>query len=1243
MLVATLTWMVPRSSPLKEPLDDSEPIPPEAPIIEDERGEEDQAGPEDPEINCLEDEEGARDHPAESPGNAEEATRELGVDGHEAPDLQVPDGFEIRTYRMASPMSSKSSKEVTQTVLELYLRLNIDGFVITRFHTDRGREFSNQLRRWFISRGVACTRTSGDNPQSNGRCEVAVQNIKTLVRRALLQAKAGPDQWPWALRHLNECLREHRMEKHIKFPNFLQSVLVNKRTWKNRQFEAVKEEVQYLCPAWCDHGHWVRRPGEQPMITRYVLQNLENPPTEANWIALERDGLDSLTIRRRIRGKTTVRGMCIHQEGEGTKENEEESWKAQKLRILKVVEEEMLQLVNDEEDVVMAGMQAISKIRKLTNIETEEEEVLQTRIISPKEVNQQWKDWFGPATDEVRSMLEEKQALRPVKKEELENIMRKARETNRKVELIPSKLVFTKKPAPPPKGHKNKVRWVVCGNFESKREDEENYSGGADAAAFRIMVHQASKYQWHGASVDVRTAFLNAEMHQGQDDDLVLIKPPYHLVERGVLDKDTVYEPLKAVYGFRRSPKLWGLCRDDTLSKMTFRTNINGYKKTLVLSPLESEPNLWVIKQQQDGFDSDPIIYGLLMTYVDDTFIVGIKTVVQEVLKTIRETWTTSEPEVVSLTPIKFLGMEVSKHFDKGLSREVWRINQVSYLTDLLAKEENLKVRLVPITREQASWTEPTTPATPELIRQAQREVGSLLWLVTRTRPDIMFSVSKLSSLVTRDPKKALDISTQIKGYLKGTVHEGLEFSCEEGEEVINAFSDASYAPEGDYSHGSTVVLLQQSPILWKSGKQAVATLSTAEAELLEAVEALTMGESIYVIVNEIEKGVSRVGWCDSQAAVSILANEGGSWRTRHLRVRASFARSAIKQGSWLLHHVAGTHMVADIGTKVLTSVRMEFLKKLLGMRCCFPEVKDQEISTESPIDQNLVLQAVRVLTIAALLDVAEAANHTNATNGSEEGEKIEPDDDFRWLFYLYTLTVVVLTSLVIRCFGWLEPQIHRGFDLVMISFGRRDVFSQELSHPEGRGSRGAHNHDPKVCLHDDSHHFKNPVDDEFPKGPQRPIDLPAQEDQTPRVARKAPISGFTPISTSPLRPFTQAEASSSSMSINIGGIQLELGETATPFRPLVTRHGSVYHTDENCKYLKSKFTGKSYRAEFCDHCAAVILKEGRVFPQRGDVLKGDPVSFTAGGTLKFHVENGCNFRGPFNFLTHCAVCSKKD
>ena len=48
------------------------------------------------------------------------------------------------------------------------------------------------------------------------------------------------------------------------------------------------------------------------------------------------------------------------------------------------------------------------------------------------------------------------------------------------------------------------------------------------------------------------------------------------------------------------------------------------------------------------------------------------------------------------------------------------------------------------------------------------------------------------------------------------------------------------------------MVLLQGSLILWKSSRQPMVTLSTAEAELLEVVESLTMGESIAVVANEL-------------------------------------------------------------------------------------------------------------------------------------------------------------------------------------------------------------------------------------------------------------------------------------------------------------------------------------------------------------------------------------------------------
>ena len=122
----------------------------------------------------------------------------------------------------------------------------------------------------------------------------------------------------------------------------------------------------------------------------------------------------------------------------------------------------------------------------MQSIVEEEEEVLQTRIVSPKEVAAQWEHWLEASKDEVNSLIQEKEALKPMKKEEVQKFIEEKKKEGIHVELIPSKLVFAKKPGK--KGGKKKVRWVVCGNYESRTPDEENFSSGADAAAFRVMV-----------------------------------------------------------------------------------------------------------------------------------------------------------------------------------------------------------------------------------------------------------------------------------------------------------------------------------------------------------------------------------------------------------------------------------------------------------------------------------------------------------------------------------------------------------------------------------------------------------------------------------------------------------------------------------------------------------------------------------------------------------------------------------
>ena len=67
-------------------------------------------------------------------------------------------------------------------------------------------------------------------------------------------------------------------------------------------------------------------------------------------------------------------------------------------------------------------------------------------------------------------------------------------------------------------------------------------------------------------------------------------------------DPDTLYLPLKAVYGFRRSPKLWGLHRDKTIKTFDIKVVIDGRCESLELKPMESEQNLWKVVVVRGGF-----------------------------------------------------------------------------------------------------------------------------------------------------------------------------------------------------------------------------------------------------------------------------------------------------------------------------------------------------------------------------------------------------------------------------------------------------------------------------------------------------------------------------------------------------------------------------------------------------------------------------------------------------------------
>ena len=69
-------------------------------------------------------------------------------------------------------------------------------------------------------------------------------------------------------------------------------------------------------------------------------------------------------------------------------------------------------------------------------------------------------------------------------------------------------------------------------------------------------------------------------------------------------------------------------------------------------------------------------------------------------------------------------------------------------------------------------------------MQAAQKAAGEVLWLTTKTRPDLMFVTSRMSSAVTKEPRRTVELGKQVRKYLHKTVDMGLWFERNVGEGI---------------------------------------------------------------------------------------------------------------------------------------------------------------------------------------------------------------------------------------------------------------------------------------------------------------------------------------------------------------------------------------------------------------------------------------------------------------------------
>ena len=575
-----------------------------------------------------------------------------------------------------------------------------------------------------------------------------------------------------------------------------------------------------------------------------------------------------------------------------------------------------------------------------------EPEVLHTHSVPLSEVVRDLRAWHPALLEEFNSVLTTHRAIRPVSKEELKSLERSGRE----VLYVPGKLVATVKAGT----GKRKARIVACGNFLNRERAQGSptlskgdiFAAGLDSLALRAQLAVASWRRWPGATVDIKTAFLTAPLQAKRSRRVVVLRPPRILVTAGIVPEGSLYLIEKALYGLAESPQDWGAERDRKLRSLRWNDPQN---KICGLQQAKSDHSIWLVRELNEG-QFVGMSKGLLGVYVDDLLLTAEEGLLSGLLEAITGLWKCSSPQTLD-EEVVFCGLQIK------LESSCYLLGQSKYIQELQQRHADIRAsRTLPSFRDEELSEE--TPSLSE-VREAQKYLGELQWLSCRSRPDISFSVSRASRLVAKNPRYAIKVARQILAYLFGSVdlrlrygdlptHPELaaELPYERSMSLVEAFSDASFGCEDGRSQSGVTVLLGGCLVAWLSVPQPFTTLSTCEAELVSACEALTLSQAILPLWQELTEVTPRwVAITDSVSAAAVLLYPAGSWRTRHLRLRCRAYQELIEEEVLTLAHVKGQYQVADLLTKALSPLRIKQLLDYLG--CLGQPLASAEDGTE--------------------------------------------------------------------------------------------------------------------------------------------------------------------------------------------------------------------------------------------------------------------------------------------------------
>ena len=230
------------------------------------------------------------------------------------------------------------------------------------------------------------------------------------------------------------------------------------------------------------------------------------------------------------------------------------------------------------------------------------------------------------------------------------------------------------------------------------------------------------------------------------------------------------------------------------------------------------------------------------------------------------------------------LGIEIARS-EKGIF-----LSQRKYVLDLLheAGMRNCKPLKLPLTPNLKLLSD--TGKYMKNPKQYRRLIGQLIYLTT-TRPDLSYSVQLLSQFMHKPTEEHTKEAMHILRYLKRAPRQGVLLSKTSSTQ-LNAYCDSDWGscPISRKSTTGYGILLGKSPISYRVKKQGVVARSSAEAEYRAIVETCCEVTWLLSLLKDLTiDHLEPVNlYCDSQAALHIMANPVFHERTKHIELDLS-------------------------------------------------------------------------------------------------------------------------------------------------------------------------------------------------------------------------------------------------------------------------------------------------------------------------------------------------------------------